>query len=60
MSFLPQNEGFRSGVAWYGFPYSRGFANDMMPAEHINALTSPMLIIHGSRDQASSVGDIYQ
>ncbi|MDD1679363.1 MAG: dienelactone hydrolase family protein [Methanomicrobiales archaeon] len=60
MLFLPQRNEFRSGVAWYGFPYSRGFTNDTMPAEHIDTLTVPLLMIHGSRDQASPVTDIYR
>jgi Dienelactone hydrolase and related enzymes len=60
MLFLSQDDGFRSGVAWYGFPYSRGFSNDTMPAEHVESLSSPMLIIHGSRDQPSPVSDIYR
>ena len=59
MLFLPQMNEFDAGVAWYGFPYSRGFANDTTPASHIGELAIPMLIIHGSRDRASPVTDIY-
>jgi carboxymethylenebutenolidase len=59
MLFLPQMREFGAGVAWYGFPYNGGFANGTTPEEHIADLESPMLMIHGSRDQASSITDIY-
>jgi len=59
MLFLPQMKDFRAGVAWYGFPYNGGFANETTPASHIAELTAPMLMIHGSRDQASPVTDIF-
>jgi carboxymethylenebutenolidase len=60
MLFLPQMKDFRSGVAWYGFPYSGGFANETRPIDHIGDLSVPMLMIHGSSDQASPVTDIYK
>ncbi len=60
MLFLPQMPEFRSGVAWYGFPYSGGFANQSMPADYIGRLKSPMLMIHGTADQASPISDIYR
>lgn len=59
MLFLPQVKEFRAGVAWYGFPNSIGYTNNTAPASHINELDAPMLIIHGSRDQASPIGSIY-
>jgi len=59
MLFLPQVGDLQAGVAFYGFPYSRGNTNNTTPAEHISELTDPLLIIHGSRDQASPVNDIY-
>jgi carboxymethylenebutenolidase len=59
MLFLPQVKEFRSGVAWYGFPYA-GSAEGSIPATHIPELTVPMLMIHGSRDTASPVRDIYR
>ncbi len=59
MLFLPQVRDFRAGVAWYGFPYNAGFTNDTTPASHIAGLGSPILMIHGSRDQASPVTDIF-
>ncbi len=59
MLFLPQVKDFRAGVAWYGFPYNAGFTNDTTPASHIAGLGSPILMIHGSRDQASPVTDIF-
>lgn len=59
MLFLPQMEEFGAGVAWYGFPYSGGFANGTLPVDLVADLESPMLIIHGSRDQASNISDIY-
>ena len=60
MLFLPQMTDFKSGVAWYGFPYSGGFANQSMPADFIENLKAPMLMIHGTHDQASPVSDIYR
>lgn len=59
MLFLPQVKEFGAGVAWYGFPESRGYTNNTAPVEHINELTVPMLILHGSRDQPSPVAGIY-
>ncbi len=59
MLFLPQMD-FKSGVAFYGFPYSGGFANESKPADHISELKAPMLMIHGSYDQASPISDIYR
>jgi carboxymethylenebutenolidase len=59
MLFLPQVKDFKAGVAWYGFPDNPGYTNNTPPAAHITELTSPMLMIHGSRDQASPIGTIY-
>jgi carboxymethylenebutenolidase len=56
MLFLPQLDVFRAGVAWYGFPY-RG---DTQPADLIEDLNSPMLIIHGTADAPSPIEDIYR
>lgn len=60
MLFLPQMADFRSGVAWYGFPYSGGFANQSKPVDFIGQLKVPMLMIHGTHDAASPIGDIYR
>ncbi len=59
MLFLPQIQEVKSGVAWYGFPYSSGFNNQSKPADFIEDLEDPMLIIHGSRDQPSPISGIY-
>jgi carboxymethylenebutenolidase len=59
MLFLPQFKDFRAGVAFYGFPYSRGNTNNTTPAEHIGDLSTPILVIHGFRDQASPISGIY-
>ena len=60
MLLLPMmNESFSSGVAWYGFPY-RGPDNQSRPADLIELLDDPMLIIHGTHDQASKISEIYQ
>jgi carboxymethylenebutenolidase len=59
MLFLPQMH-FKSGVAFYGFPYSGGFNNQSKPIDFINQLKVPMLMIHGTNDQASPVSDIYR
>ncbi len=61
MLFLPSTEDFRSGVAWYGFPYSGGSeGRPYSPADMIEQLDTPMLIIHGTDDQASNIDDIYR
>ncbi|MCZ7382224.1 MAG: dienelactone hydrolase family protein [Candidatus Methanoperedens sp.] len=60
MLFLPQMKEFKSGVAWYGFPFWRGFANQSMPVDFIEKLNAPMLMIHGTSDMASPVVDIYR
>ncbi len=60
MLFLPRIDDFKSGVAFYGFPYSGGFANQSMPADVIGQLKAPMLIIHGTHDQGSPIADIYR
>lgn len=59
MLFLPQIKDFGAGVAFYGFPYSRGNTNTTTPAEHISKLSAPILIIHPSRDQPSPISGIY-
>lgn len=56
MQLLPLIEEFKSGVAWYGFPY-RG---DPVPASLIPDLNDPMLIIHGTADSPSPIEDIYR
>ena len=60
MLFLPQMEEFCSGVAWYGFPYSGGFNDETKPADLIDGLDAPMLIIHGTRDVPSPISGIYE
>jgi carboxymethylenebutenolidase len=56
MLFLPQIDAFKVGVAWYGFPY-RGAPP---PGDFIDKLAAPMLIIHGTADTASPIGEIYK
>lgn len=58
MLLLPQVEGLAAGVAWYGFPYNPG--SDQAPADLIDALEVPMLVIHGTEDQPSPIADIYR
>jgi carboxymethylenebutenolidase len=61
MLFLPQIKEFKSGVAWYGFPYKDGSElQPEKPASLIDQLEVPMLIMHGTRDQASNISDIYR
>ncbi len=60
MLFLPEMNGFKVGVAFYGFPYSGGFNNQSLPIDFTEQLTKPILIIHGTRDEASSISDIYR
>ncbi|MFB3763939.1 MAG: dienelactone hydrolase family protein [Methanotrichaceae archaeon] len=60
MLFLPQMPELKSGVAFYGFPYSGGNYNQSKPADFIAQLKAPMLMIHGTHDQASKISDIYR
>jgi carboxymethylenebutenolidase len=61
MLFLPTMPEFASGVAWYGFPNNGGTAaQPVKPVDEIAQLQRPLLIIHGSADQASPIGGIYQ
>jgi carboxymethylenebutenolidase len=55
MLFLPQIEEFGAGVAWYGFPY-RG---DTAPVDVNDQLDAPLLMIHGTADEPSPIGQIY-
>ena len=55
MLLLPQIESFKAGVVWYGFP-TRG---EPAPLDLVPDLAAPMLIIHGTADQASPIADIY-
>jgi carboxymethylenebutenolidase len=61
MLFLPFIEDFKSGVAWYGFPYSGGSpVQPRKPAEVIEQLKAPLLILHGTADRPSPIADIYR
>jgi len=61
MLFLPQIKEFKTGVAWYGFPYTGGSEiQPDKPASLIDQLDVPMLMMHGTRDQASNISDIYR
>jgi Dienelactone hydrolase and related enzymes len=61
MLYLPQIKEFKSGVAWYGFPYKGGSEiQPNRPASLIGQLDAPMLIIHGTRDKISNVTDVYR
>jgi carboxymethylenebutenolidase len=60
MLLLPQMKGFKSGVAWYGFPEQGGTAaKPQPPSAVIDQLSAPLLILHGTRDQPSPVAGIY-
>jgi carboxymethylenebutenolidase len=61
MLFLPVMPEFAAGVAWYGFPNNGGTAaQPVKPIDEISQLSRPLLMIHGSADQASPIGGIYQ
>jgi carboxymethylenebutenolidase len=61
MLLLPQMKAFKSGVAWYGFPYQGGTEKKpSKPADFIKDLSAPMLVLHGTKDMASPIGDIYK
>jgi carboxymethylenebutenolidase len=61
MLFLPTISDFAAGVAWYGFPNNGGTpAQPVKPVDEIAQLQHPLLIIHGSADQASPIAGIFQ
>ena len=55
MLFLPQIDEFGAGVAWYGFPNG----GETPPASVLDQLDAPMLMIHGTADQPSPIGELY-
>ena len=57
MRYLPiLGDLFAAGVAWYGFP------NDGSPSgmDLVGDVADPLLIIHGTKDDPSPIGDIYE
>jgi carboxymethylenebutenolidase len=61
MLFLPTINEFAAGVAWYGFPNAGGStAQPVKPIDEIGKLQHPLLMIHGSADQASPIAGIFQ
>ncbi len=61
MLFLPTVDDFAAGVAWYGFPNNGGTAaQPVKPIDEIDRLKHPLLIIHGTADQASPIAGIFQ
>jgi carboxymethylenebutenolidase len=57
MLLLPQIASLKAGVAWYGFPYN---ASPTAPADLVDQLAAPMLIIHGAEDDPSPIADIFR
>lgn len=61
MLLLPTVSDFAAGVAWYGFPNAGGSAaQPVKPIDEIPQLQHPLLMIHGSADQASPIAGIFQ
>jgi carboxymethylenebutenolidase len=61
MLLLPRVSDFAAGVAWYGFPNAGGTAaQPVKPIDEIPQLQHPLLMIHGSADQASPIAGIFQ
>jgi carboxymethylenebutenolidase len=61
MLLLPTVTDFAAGVAWYGFPNAGGSAaQPVKPIDEIPQLQHPLLMIHGSADQASPIAGIFQ
>jgi carboxymethylenebutenolidase len=59
--FLPQMTDFDAGVAWYGFPYNGGTdTQPVKPADEVDMLQRPLLMIHGSGDQASPIANTFR
>lgn len=60
MLLLPQMKQFKAGVAWYGFPDQGGTAaKPQAPTAFIDQLSTPMLILHGTKDVPSPIATIY-
>ncbi|PNY81366.1 dienelactone hydrolase family protein [Deinococcus koreensis] len=60
MLLLPQLKQFKAGVAWYGFPDQGGTAaKPQTPSALIGQLSTPMLILHGTKDVPSPIAGIY-
>lgn len=57
MLLLPQIASLKAGVAWYGFPYN---ASPTAPADVVDQMAAPMLVIHGTNDSPSPIADIYR
>jgi carboxymethylenebutenolidase len=55
MLYLPQIASIKAGVAWYGFPDN----GEPAPIDLVADLSAPMLIIHGTEDEASPIAGIY-
>jgi carboxymethylenebutenolidase len=60
MLLAPQMPEFKAAGPFYGFPYGKGFANQSAPVQYVKQLNAPMLMIHGTRDQASNIQDLYK
>jgi carboxymethylenebutenolidase len=61
MLLLPVVSDFAAGVAWYGFPNVGGSTSQpVKPIDEIPQLHQPLLMIHGSADQASPIAGIFQ
>lgn len=58
MLLLPQIDGFKAGVAWYGFPNNAG--SSKAPKDFVGDFKAPLLIIHGTEDQPSPIAGIYE
>ncbi|HEX2907928.1 MAG TPA: dienelactone hydrolase family protein [Phototrophicaceae bacterium] len=55
MLLTPQIDSIKAGVAWYGFPNN----GDPAPVDLVGELDAPLLIIHGTADEPSPIGTIY-
>lgn len=60
MYYLPTISEFAAGVAWYGFPKRGDEGNQPINEAIVSQLDAPMLIFHGTADEASPIADIYE
>lgn len=60
MYYLPTISEFAAGVAWYGFPNRGDEGERPIDAAVVSQLEAPLLIFHGTADEASPVADIYE
>lgn len=59
---LSQIEGFKAGIAFYGFPFYGALdeKKPVQPYDLAEGIRAPLLMLHGHSDTAARVGNIYR